>query len=142
MTADLLSIDDVAQRIHKRHRSNPFDSVGSEAQLAWAAYLTGDESLMPPKGTFWRKGDIYFIAAGDFVKIGFTTSPVGRIRSIKTATPLPLKILHHQRGTMKQERELHRRFAAIRVRGEWFRKTPELLDYIEEIKKPSMRGAA
>ena len=32
----------------------------------------------------------------------------------------------------KLEAELHQRFNALRIRGEWFRPEPELLSFIEE----------
>jgi sRNA-binding protein len=39
-----------------------------------------------------------------------------------------------QRGGRNLERKLHRQFAHIRARGEWFHRTPELLTFIEQRK--------
>ena len=85
---------------------------------------------------------VYFIECGDFIKIGFTVSVEGRVRTLATAIPFPLTILATINGSRDTESYLHSRFAEARHKGEWFRKTPELLDYIEHIKKPSAERVA
>jgi predicted ATPase len=70
-------------------------------------------------------GRIYFIAtdALDAVKIGHTLGPVSeRYRVLQTACPLQLKILVSTDGSVRDERDLHARFADLRIRGEWFRR--------------------
>jgi hypothetical protein len=53
------------------------------------------------------------------VKIGHTTlDPQRRLAALQTGQPMTLSLLWSTTG--KYERELHRRFAAYRVRGEWF----------------------
>ena len=86
-------------------------------------------------------GQIYFVEAGDFIKIGFTRSPESRAQKMLTDSPHEIKVLHIEPGTFKQEKVFHRHFAALRVRGEWFHKNVELLEFIEERKRIS-RGAA
>jgi hypothetical protein len=89
------------------------------------------------------EGEIYVIGFGDYVKIGFTSGPLqNRLATIQTGCPEPLVVYASIPGAMRLERELHRRFAASRLEGEWFRKTPELLGYIEQIKKPSAARVA
>lgn len=85
-------------------------------------------------------GFIYFIEAGDFIKIGYTRSPASRAVKMMTDSPHELKLLHFEPGTFKREKVLHRHFADIRVRGEWFEKTPELLAHIE--RRKLITGAA
>ena len=88
-------------------------------------------------------GGIYFVGFGDYVKIGFTSTPVQkRLAALQAECPEPLVVYASIPGTMRLERELHRRFAASRLQSEWFRKTPELLDYIESIKEISAQEAA
>lgn len=79
--------------------------------------------------------NVYFIQCGDHIKIGVTGSVQKRLKALATA--------HHQELTLLAvienapgdlEFSLHNRFAALRVKGEWFRAEPELLAYIEEIK--------
>ena len=78
---------------------------------------------------------VYFIESGEFIKIGYTRSPVARVRKMLTDTPIAPHLLHAEPGTFKQEKLFHRHFAAIRSRGEWFQKTPELLAFIEQRKR-------
>jgi hypothetical protein len=80
---------------------------------------------------------IYFIECGAYIKIGFASSLKARLSSLATATPYPLKVLAAIKGDQQTERSLHDRFAAAFHRGEWFRKTPELLTFINRL---SARG--
>jgi hypothetical protein len=68
-------------------------------------------------------GFVYFIAAEphSFVKIGWSKrSPLGRMVTLQTGCPQPLDLLACFPGTQDDERRLHRTFAALRFRGEWF----------------------
>jgi hypothetical protein len=80
-------------------------------------------------------GHIYFVEAGEFIKIGYTRSPDHRLHKMRTDLPFEIKVLHMHPGTFKQEKIFHRQFASTRVRGEWFRKTPELLALIERLAR-------
>lgn len=79
-------------------------------------------------------GFVYFVEAGDCIKIGFTTSLSDRLPKIATGTSHKLVILHTEPGLISDEKQLHQQFAEFRVRREWFRKAPELLAYIEQRK--------
>jgi hypothetical protein len=68
-----------------------------------------------------REPIIYFIAAGELVKIGHTTNLRSRLRSLRTASPSELRVLLTRSGTRDDECELHRRFAEFRVSREWFK---------------------
>jgi hypothetical protein len=77
---------------------------------------------------------VYFIRAGGDgpIKIGTTAgSPHGRLRAMQTANAETLVLLAAVPGDVGLERKLHERFAALRMRGEWFRATPELLAFVE-----------
>jgi Meiotically up-regulated gene 113 len=76
---------------------------------------------------------VYFIACGDFIKIGFASSLKHRISDLNIATPYPLVVLATVSGDMSTEKRLHQRFGVARHKGEWFRKTPDLLAFIDEI---------
>lgn len=82
-------------------------------------------------------GQVYFIEAGNFVKIGYTYSPISRVRRMMTDSPFELRVLHAEFGTLKWERTLHRQFASFRVRGEWFHKSAEILEFIKQRKRAS-----
>ena len=79
---------------------------------------------------------VYFIQAGDDgpIKIGRTQgSPLGRMEALQAGIPVDLRILaiiSHVRSS--HETDLHRRFAHLHIRGEWFRPEPDLLTYIRE----------
>lgn len=105
----------------------------------FADQLAGRDPLEPtPKPN--RSGHVYFIEAGDFIKIGYTTSPVVRVIKMRTDCPWPIKILHHEPGTFKDEKALHRRFEAHRANGEWFIRDNELLEYIAARKSANIPG--
>jgi Meiotically Up-regulated Gene 113 (MUG113) protein len=80
-------------------------------------------------------GVVYFIESGDFVKIGYTRCPQERAKKMFTDCPIEPRLLHAEPGTFKSEKTLHRHFAHLHARGEWFRKGPDLLEYIEQRKQ-------
>jgi hypothetical protein len=82
-----------------------------------------------------RGSCVYFVGASHFVKIGFSRALDERLHKMRTDVPFEIEILHFEPGTAAEEKKLHRRFAAIRVRGEWFRRSPELLAFIDARKQ-------
>jgi hypothetical protein len=79
---------------------------------------------------------IYFIQNGDAVKIGVTIHDArDRLAYLQTATPHKLTLLGHIEGSYDEERALHRRFAHLRIRNEWFRLTRELIEFIAEVTR-------
>lgn len=83
-----------------------------------------------------RRGDgltrIYFIqTASGPIKIGLAKkSPVARMAELQVGNHERLILLTSFVGTSDNELELHKRFAHLNVRGEWFLPAPELLSYI------------
>lgn len=76
---------------------------------------------------------IYFVEAvwAGLVKIGFTDQALeDRVRQLQTASPHPLRAIHHHPGGIDFERGLHERFAHLRQGGEWFILSPEIRSYI------------
>jgi hypothetical protein len=68
-------------------------------------------------------------ASDGLIKIGTSRRIVGRLVALKGEHgSLQLLALHS--GTHKEEHELHRKFAALRVEGEWFRPDLPLIDHI------------
>jgi hypothetical protein len=66
------------------------------------------------------------------VKIGYTSgAPLKRLASLQTGQPMTLSLLWSL--PVDIENELHERFAAYRVRGEWFDLTP-LGDAVEVVQ--------
>jgi Meiotically up-regulated gene 113 len=76
-------------------------------------------------------GQVYFIAMGDFIKIGFSTSPEIRRADLQVGSPYDLQILATFWATEEHEQLMHGRFAALRVKSkgpgsEWFKGTKAL----------------
>lgn len=72
---------------------------------------------------------LYVIRAGDDgpVKIGIATDVKRRIAGFQTSQPERLHLLHMFEGGRDEERALHARFKAHRIKGEWFEPIPEIL---------------
>lgn len=69
---------------------------------------------------------VYFITRGEPapgvpVKVGVATDPWARMEALQTACPEELVMFLFVKGGRDLEQELHRRFAADHIRGEWFR---------------------
>ena len=73
---------------------------------------------------------VYFARSGDAIKIGTSTNVRKRIKALATGTPLPPELVAVMAGGAWREKELHRRFAHLRVTGEWFRAGVELMEFI------------
>jgi hypothetical protein len=79
---------------------------------------------------------IYFIlnARAEAIKIGTAVDVSGRLKTLQTGSAEPLELLCSVPGDKDAELRLHRRFAADRLRGEWFRVTPELMGLINALR--------
>lgn len=73
---------------------------------------------------------VYFVRAGQYVKIGRSTAAAERIKLIRTDTPYRVTVLLTIKGGKSEETKLHEEFRHLRHRGEWFRAAPELLRFI------------
>jgi hypothetical protein len=86
---------------------------------------------------------IYFVqmqCPNGYVKIGVAVELAQRLDKLQNASPYGLDLIRVLPGGLKEERELHRRFAASHVRREWFRPTDDLMAFVEE-KAPDCLGA-
>lgn len=79
---------------------------------------------------------VYFVKSGSFVKIGFGSKPYRRFFQIRMHNPEDVELLAIIEGDKACEGELHQRFDADRHRGEWFRFSPALRDYLSGLPKP------
>lgn len=92
---------------------------------------------------------IYFIQANDYMKIGKTDNLDRRFKELQHAYPTIIKKIFYidmnieggggnrtvQEKTDFAEKHLHVLFRHTRQKGEWFKITPFMLDYIEYIKE-------
>lgn len=85
----------------------------------------------------WRRvpeSVVYFITDGRRVKIGVTRDLPGRLRKLQTGNPLTLTVVKTVIGDQNEEYDLHQRFAAYRLNGEWFRREGTLANYLAGIE--------
>lgn len=71
--------------------------------------------------TMHAVGGVYFIAAGEFVKIGWSISVPERLKALQTSSSRKLTVLRVIPGEREDEAKFHREFAEHRAEGEWFR---------------------
>lgn len=67
---------------------------------------------------------VYFIRQGNHpgpIKIGHALDPIGRMRELQVANPETLHLLRVLNGDQPEEDQLHQKFRACNIRGEWFR---------------------
>jgi hypothetical protein len=76
-------------------------------------------------------GTVYFIFDGEAVKIGYSTKALKRLKNLQTSHSRTLKIIGTMPGSIRLEKQLHKKFRRLRVRNEWFRYTKEIARYIE-----------
>lgn len=75
---------------------------------------------------------IYFLRAGQFIKIGQSKRWKERLAQMQPGSPhiiIPLLVLIAEPGL---EKKLHARFRVDHFRGEWFHSGPALAAYIKE----------
>lgn len=84
------------------------------------------------------RGFVYFITMepDEFVKVGWSlNNPVGRMRELQTGCPEALRLMAYTPGSLEDEKRLHRTFAELRYRGEWFflqHKLRDLVQYLSD----------
>jgi hypothetical protein len=81
---------------------------------------------------------IYFVRSGHAgpIKIGCSCNPDERIKSLCTATSWPIERMALMEGGPFLERQLHKRFAHLRIRGEWYDPGPDLIDFVQREGEP------
>lgn len=76
---------------------------------------------------------VYFARAGEGgpIKIGYTAGDIcRRIAALKTGCPFDIAAVSSLEGGPELEKELHARFRAHRLSGEWFSPVPDLLSVV------------
>lgn len=91
-----------------------------------------------------ENGFVYFARAGNssFVKIGFASDVERRMRELQTSNSSPVEALISIPGDRALEGRLHKRFAAHRKTGEWFRLSDEIKTFIRRNGGPTITLAA
>lgn len=77
---------------------------------------------------------VYFMRAGNFVKIGKSTyHPRARMAQLQTGCPYQIELMGFIFGGTAREARLHSQFQHLRACGEWFCAERELLICIEAL---------
>lgn len=80
------------------------------------------------------KHDLYVIKCDSVppnYKIGIASHTATRLSTLQRSSPFELELVAVlPGGGRRAEVAIHRRFAHLRLRGEWFRESPELLSFI------------
>lgn len=117
---------DPDKRSHRYRSTRTTDRKAAEAALKKFAATTdiqpGARYVAPRHPT-----TVYFVAGEvGAVKIGSARDVNKRLIDLQCGSPITLKVLATVEGGQKREREYHRQFAAHRLHGEWFSRTPEI----------------
>jgi hypothetical protein len=114
----------------------PLPGTPGSAEFAVAYDAALKEGGLPPRpelreGKSGRElgsqsGYIYFLRVSGSIKIGFSTRPTSRITELKTGLSADYDTAVIVRGTLAQEKFIHKRLAPHRVRGEWYKPSPEV----------------
>jgi hypothetical protein len=86
-----------------------------------------------PSGPSKRNYKTYILRCGDFIKIGKAVDVAKRIANLSTGNPEEIVLLHVFPTNV--EKTLHRRFAHLRINGEWFRSSEGLEDFIDRARR-------
>lgn len=83
------------------------------------------------------KGFVYGVRSvdGGPIKIGHANIIENRLRSLQTGRPDELEVFAWFRGSADLERALHARYDDLRLRGEWFRTTTNLMLDLEDFEE-------
>jgi len=137
----------VAYFYHKAARVRLYSPPGTKAFAA--EYDLAERGQAPARGLRPAATWVYFIRAevSGNIKIGKASSPRHRLAQLQVSTveTLRLEATIYDPSGGALERDLHRRFDRLRIRGEWFASDKDLEAYITEcaaIGTEEFRGRA
>lgn len=103
----------------------------------WRKVAPSRKSPWHPPQIVKSSNFVYFIESPDLglVKIGVSTDPCDRLKSLQTAHPRKLYLRAVIPGDSEVERSIHKKFSHLQEMNEWFRMTDEILSFVENISK-------
>lgn len=75
---------------------------------------------------------VYMVYSAGQLKIGFSRNPVARFASLRSMSSSPVSFIWMAAADETLERDLHRRFAQYRIKGEWFDVGPEIREFLAD----------
>lgn len=130
----------------KRVRTAFTEDELEQAEAAIQQYAGGCYNPIRPAGprrnykTPPQKG-VYVVGYGPYVKIGISLNVAERISSLQTGAPEKITLYAVLDGWAADEVALHRRFAAYRLNGEWFRLEGEVASWVESLSPNTPSGS-
>lgn len=76
---------------------------------------------------------VYFLSAGDKIKVGFSKNLRARFQSVQSSSPLDVFIIGWVPGDRALEKAILSLAAEHRVRGEWFVNCPDMMTLIRRV---------
>jgi hypothetical protein len=113
----------------------PFDGeCGSEWEMCFGFHKGSTNAFVRIRKSCTEKSYLYFIEAINtgYIKIGRSANPDRRLAQLTTGSPNQLVLLGKISGGSALEAELHRRFEGHREKGEWFKASSELKEFIKQ----------
>lgn len=116
---------------------------GGFAVLNYKKYRFYDYQISPEENqrrAAWQRGDVpsegyvYFIRAGERIKIGFSKNPWGRLSEIKSSN-LDAEMIGVFPGTLEDEAAMHKKFHLFHISREWFRGEAAFMDMALDVLK-------
>ena len=93
------------------------------------------DAVVGPAETYRRNpygpvGKVYFMRFSDRVKIGFTMNLRQRLLDVPND-----ELLGSMKGSRHTESSMHKRFAHLRITGEWFSMGEDLMQFISTLER-------
>ncbi len=127
--------DDQRREVYRRLKERKPEDAKIYAPDIWAEdqRVYSGPCTSKVKLTNQQKGFVYLCRDGrnGLVKIGFSTEPKFREKTLQSEVP-EVQMLFNFPGTMALEKELHRKYQAHRVRGEWFSLTENEVETLRQ----------
>ncbi|WP_445222199.1 GIY-YIG nuclease family protein [Bradyrhizobium sp. Pa8] len=115
-------------------------SPGARRRRAWELTVPDPDPPKVDRAPKPKNPVVYFFQTGEFIKIGKSDAWRERLSGLQTASPYRIDPLLVLRATPGLERQLHIQFKASHIRGEWFRPTADLMQFIEDNRHNSVAG--
>lgn len=101
-------------------------------RAAHAPLLSSQEAPRSKSPSGWCY--IYVVQNGQLVKIGQTVNVRSRLKALRTSNGGQITLLVAIEGHDIIEKAIHHHFRHLREEGEWFRITPELMNFVDRLK--------
>jgi hypothetical protein len=123
----------------KQAAYNEFKKTGAPAGRRTKDSVAPDPDMPVPVVTARRRrpthGFVYFMRINNrgHVKIGYSTDVMNRFKAHGISNPGEPVLVGSMHGTRTTEKRLHKKYADLHVKGEWFRYTGALKAFIEAL---------